>query len=113
METGQLINSLALKPALPLRRRAPVNDEDGRPLGDFMMIIPKLRGKPQRLIAQVAREIEQVLASYRHVVVFADLNVKLNLLWVSVKPRPGICGELARAIRQRVPEALLVGWALS
>jgi hypothetical protein len=41
-------------------------------------------------------------------VVFADLNLKLNLLWVSLRPRPGAISELVAAIRLRVPEALLV-----
>jgi hypothetical protein len=31
-----------------------------------------------------------------------------HLLWVSVKPIPGICLELPAAIQARVPEALLV-----
>jgi len=40
--------------------------------------------------------------------VFAEVNLKLNTLWVTVKPVPGICLELAAAIKVRIPEALLV-----
>lgn len=54
-------------------------------------------------------EIQAVLDHYRRVVVFADLNLRLNVLWVSVRPVPGICLELPAAIKYRVPEAMLVG----
>ncbi len=73
-----------------------------------MLLIPALGSRPEPAIRQTVREIERVLAAYRNVVVFADLNVRLNLLWVSVKPVPGICLELAAAVKMRVPEALLV-----
>ncbi len=39
---------------------------------------------------------------------FAEINLPLNLLWVSVKPVPGIILELATTIKLAVPEALLV-----
>ncbi len=108
MTTGAL-SLFSLNSAQPLHKRVPLLDENGAALSDFMMIIPKLRLKPQRLILGIVREIEQVLNSYRHAVVFADLNMALNVLWVSFKPLPGMCTELAAAIRRRVPEALLVG----
>jgi hypothetical protein len=37
------------------------------------------------------------------------MNLKLNALWVTVRPIPGICLELPAAIKMQVPEALLVG----
>jgi hypothetical protein len=42
------------------------------------------------------------------VVVFAEFNLKLNLLWVSIRPVHGIRFEIAGAIQQHVPEARLV-----
>jgi len=42
-------------------------------------------------------------------VVFVDLNVPLNLLWVSVRPRPGVILELFGAVKLHLPEAKLVG----
>jgi hypothetical protein len=36
------------------------------------------------------------------------LNLKLNILWVTVHPVPGICADVAAAIHHRVPEAKLI-----
>lgn len=94
-------------PGLPLRQVAPTRDSSGRRLADFMMLIPRLRNRPPVGIERAARDIQAVLALHRDVV-FADLNLKLNLLWVSLRPRTGAIGELVAAIRLRVPEAVLV-----
>ena len=97
-----------LDPAEPLWKRAPTY-HDGAPVSDFMMIIPGLRNKPRAVIQRTIDAIQSVLQLYGKVVVFADLNMKINLLWVSVKPVPGICLELPAAIQLKVPEARLVG----
>lgn len=94
--------------AEPLWSHVPTCDNEGQRLSDFMMLIPKLRKQPQAHIQQVLQQIQEVLELYRHAVVFADLNLKINVLWVSVKPVPGICLELPAAILDRVPEARLV-----
>jgi hypothetical protein len=104
----RLPSSPDLVPADPLYKRAPREDEHGRPLSDFMMIIPKLRTRPQHLIQETISKIERVLDRNSHVVVFADLNLKLNVLWVTVKPSPGVCWNLPGQINSEVPEALLV-----
>ena len=52
--------------------------------------------------------IGEVLHYYRDAVVFADLNLRINVLWVTVRPVPGICLELPAALKVRVPEAMLV-----
>lgn len=97
----------SLQPAPPLWQLAPTRDASGHRLTDFMMLIPRLRSQPPGRIEQTSRDIEAVLALHRDVV-FADLNLKLNLLWVSLRPRDGAITELAAAIRLRVPEAVLV-----
>lgn len=97
-----------LDPAEPLRKRAPAVDENGRALSDFMVIFPGLRNKPQRAIERTIAAIEGVLARHPHAVVFADLNLKLNLLWVSIRPLPGIRFEIAEALQSLIPEARLV-----
>lgn len=97
-----------LHPAEPLWKRAPAHDAEGRPLSDFMMIIPRLSRRPAAYIRRTLREIEAVLKAYEHAVVFADMNLRLNTLWVTVRPIPGICLELPAAVKLRVPEALLV-----
>ena len=95
-------------PALPLWQLAPTRDTAGLRLTDFMMLIPHLRSRPHDEIERASRDIQAVLALHQDVV-FADLNLKLNLLWVSLRPRPGAISELVAAIRLRVPEAVLVG----
>lgn len=95
-------------PGLPLWQIAPTRDSSGKRLIDFMMLIPRLRTRPVAEIERASRDIQSVLALHQDVV-FADLNLKLNLLWVSLRSRPGAISELVAAIRLRVPEALLVG----
>lgn len=91
----------------PLYERVPTRDEFGHPLSDFMMLIPGLRDRPQRQFADTLARINAVLVQF-HEVVFADLNVRLNLLWVSVRARPGIILDVSGSLKLHVPEALLV-----
>lgn len=88
--------------------RVPTRDECGRPLGDLMMLLPGLRGKSRFHITQTIQSIHDVLAGFHNAVVFAEFNVKTNLLWISVRPTRGIRVAVASAIRDRVPEAKLV-----
>ena len=92
----------------PLRMRAPSHDEDGRPLSDFMMLIPGLREKPKHIIDNALQDMHLALTRFSDVVVFAEFNLKLNLLWVSIRPVQGIRYEIAGAIQAQVPEAKLV-----
>lgn len=94
-------------PGLPLWQLAPTRDSSGARLSDFMMLIPRLRNRPHAEIERTSRDIQAVLALHQDVV-FADLNLRLNLLWVSLRPRQGAISELVAAIRLRVPEAVLV-----
>ena len=94
-------------PGEPLWQRAPTHDSEGRLLTDFMMLIPQLGKRPSGEIERVSLIIHNVLALFSEVV-FADLNLKLNLLWVSLKPRHGAIAEIAAAIRTLIPGAVLV-----
>lgn len=107
------INSLPkagtkVSPAVPLHEIVPTRGEDGKPLSDFMMIIPKLKHQPEDYIQHTLNQIEKVLSYYKEKVVFVNLNMKMNLLWVTIKPIPGLILELSAAIKTQVPEALLV-----
>jgi len=99
-----LSRTLEIAPAEPLYKRLPREDEHGKPLADFMMIIPKLRTQPQHLIQETIRKIERVLERHSSIVVFADLNLKLNVLWVNVRgersPWSGKLLELADGNQQ-------------
>lgn len=97
-----------LHPHQPLYERVPTRDTDGHPLSDFMMLIPGLRERPRQQFNDVLSRIQDCLADFREVV-FVDLNVPLNLLWVSVRAKPGVILDIAASLKFRVPEALLVG----
>lgn len=96
-------------PGEPLYKLAPTRDENGKSFVDFMLIIPKLKKKPQKYIDRTLQDIQMVLSRYSNEVVFANMDLKINCLWISHKPRPGLCKELTSAIRKHVPEAMLVG----
>lgn len=106
--TTSLKISSEMSPAEPLWKRVPMQNAEGKNLSDFMMIIPQLKHQSVEKIKTIVNEIEQVLRFYEKQVVFADLNLNLNVLWVSVQPVAGICLEVAAAIHHRVPEAKLV-----
>ena len=94
--------------AEPLHKRAPSHDEHGKPLCDFMMLIPGLRDKPKHIIDDTIQDIHIVLTHFSHAVVFAEFNLKLNLLWVSIRSIQGVRLEIASAIQEQVPGAKLV-----
>lgn len=102
-----MISSMFLH-AEPLRKRVPTIDEQGNTLSDFMVLFPGLAKKPQYLIQATIDHIQAVIGNYSHVVVFAELNLKLNLLWVSVKPVTGVRFQISEALRAAIPEARLV-----
>lgn len=95
------------QPGEPLWRIVPTRDENGRLLSDFMMLIPRLCEKSAAEIERVTGHIRSILALHSEVV-FADLNLALNLLWVSLRPTQGAMAEITAAIRVMVPEAVLV-----
>ncbi len=97
-----------LEPTEPLYKRAPTRAEDGTLYSDFMVLIPGMRELSEAEIAQRVSGLQAVLSRYRQVV-FADLNIRLNLLWVTVIPERGLIPDLISALRQRVPEVRLVG----
>lgn len=95
------------QPGEPLWRIVPTRDENGRLLTDFMMLIPRLREKSASEVERTSGHIRSILALHSEVV-FADLNLALNLLWISLRPKRGAMVEIAAAIRALVPEAVLV-----
>ncbi len=92
----------------PLRKRAPIVDENGKALSDFMLIIPGLRLRPQLRIQQTMQDIHAILSRFGDQVVFAELNLALNLLWVSIRPVTGIRFEITEALRVSIPDVRLV-----
>lgn len=107
-ESTEIINTLECKPNTPLWQRVPTTDSDGTYLSDFMMIIPGLKKRSSSYRSKILDAVIEVLQRYEGVVVFADLNMKLNVLWVSLRPVEGMCLEISTAIKVAVPESLLV-----
>ena len=103
-----LQQSLDYSANTPLWQRVPTRDESGKYLGDFMMIISGLKKASPKKRKQTLNAITQVLSEYAGIVVFADLNMKMSLLWVSIKPKKGMMIEIPAAIMKQVPEAKLI-----
>ncbi len=97
------------EPGAPLWSRLPSRGADGRRLADFMMLIPGLKRRTELEIRERMLAIQRVLEGYGDVIAFAEVNLRLNTLWVSVQSRPGLCLEIPLAIQNAVPEALLIG----
>jgi len=100
--------SLEIYPHEPLWKRVPTHDEHGDLLSDFMMLIPGLNKTKQQEFLDTINSLNKLFTQYNKYVVFIDLNIKLNLLWVSVRSHPGICLELPTMIKNLIPKALLV-----
>lgn len=96
-------------PSEPLLNRLPIHDADGKYLSDFMMLVRGLKTMPKHIREEKIRLMYGVLAWYSKVVVFADLNMKLSVLWVTTKPVHGYCMQISTAVSIMVPEAVLVG----
>ena len=109
MSKTELKLSIDIAPAEPLWKLAPTRDEDGGPVSDVLMIIPKLKTKPEQHIKDTLANIEFALKQYKDEVLFANLDMKLNTLWVSFKAVPGVYVDIVSALKTSVPEAVLVG----
>jgi hypothetical protein len=94
--------------AEPLWKLVPRRDEEGRLCTDFMMLAPGFKKKPAHERECVIGLVQGVLSCFDQWVIFADLNLTLNVLWVSLKYRPGIMAEVVAALRTQAPEFKLV-----
>jgi hypothetical protein len=106
-EGSSLKAGLEIQPGLPLWKVVPTRDDQGERLCDFMMFIPQLRTRQKLYIRHAQTHIAEVLSRYGEVV-FANINLELNVLWVSYRYRQGLMLEIVNLIRARVPEAVLV-----
>lgn len=93
----------------PLWQRVPGRNAEGRPYNDFMMFAPGLNRRSAAEQEAVVILVRGVLKQYEGQVVFAELNLKINVLWVSMQNRAGLMAELVAALRRKVPEFHLVG----
>ena len=101
--------SIEISPAEPLWKLAPTRDKEGGPVSDLLMIIPKLKTRPEQYIKDTLANIEFALKQFSNEVLFVNMDMKLNTLWVSFKAVPGVYGEIVYTLKSNVPEAVLVG----
>lgn len=103
-----LQNNIQLQSSEPLWKRVPTRDADGHVYNDFMMLIPGLRNFEPARLKVIINNIESILKKFGSDIILADLNLKLNVLWVTIQPRIGLSTEIAALIHHVIPEAKLV-----
>ena len=86
----------------------PKRDAAGQAYSDFMMMAPALKRCTPRELDALVRVIQGVLARFGEQVVFADFNMHLKVLWVTLPCRPGLMPMIVSALRHQVPELKLV-----
>jgi len=101
--------SINLVPAEPLWKSVPTRDENGGPVSDILMIIPKLKTRPEHHIKETLADIEFALKQFSDEILFANVDMKLNTLWVSFKAVPGVYSNIISTLKVNIPEAVLVG----
>lgn len=97
-----------LQSAEPLWKRVPTRDHAGKPYNDFMMLIPGLKNFEPLRLRETIHKMEDVLKLYEKDIILADLNLKINILWVTIQPHIGLSSEIAAYIHHVVPQAKLV-----
>ena len=100
-------------PALSLEggglwRYVPVSNSDNKAFCDFMVLLPGIK-KNRTLQVMIRHQLQEVLKGFGDQIIFADLNLHLGLVWVTVTPEPGLCSDVAEAIHSRVDGARVVG----
>jgi hypothetical protein len=73
-----------------------------------MMIFPGLRDLPEVQLREKIKLMAAILSRCDEVV-YVDLNLPLNLLWVSLRQKPGLVLDLSTGIKASFPESMLVG----
>ncbi len=106
---AQQISDPGWQPLQPLWQRVPTRGGDGRSLADFIMLIPRLGALPEHRRERICWEFRDLAERHAEVVHLVEFNLALGLLWLSVDSTPGVIPGLVAAIRERVPEAVLIG----
>ena len=93
---------------MPLWQRVPTHTEAGELAFDFMVFVKKLNKLDSVEQTATIDKIYSVLNIYSKVILLADLNLKINLLWVSHLPRLNLSIEIASQIINVYPPARLI-----
>lgn len=106
-------NRLMVSPADALWRYAPSRDENHSPTSDLMMLLPGLKSASNQVRDVIQNQLQDVLESFDDRILFADLNLRLGILWVTVRSEVGLCAEVINAIRNRIEDARSVSHYIS
>jgi hypothetical protein len=93
---------------VPLWKLVPKRNEAGQAYSDFMMMAPGLKHRSKEDMSVILRVIQGVLVRFGDDVAFADFNMDIRVLWVSLQSRPGLMARVVAALRVHVPELKLV-----
>jgi len=104
----QLAACFPHEPAQPLWQRVPTHTDAGELVSDFMMILSGLKKLGETQKQKLYDTLYRVLKMYDSDILLAEVNTKLNTLWISYKPRPGLGAEIAAMIHHHVPQAKLI-----
>ncbi len=99
---------LSSDPAVPLWQRVPTRTDAGEMAADFIMILSGLKQLGSVQKQKVYDTLYQILKTYDADILLAEVNTRMNTLWVSHKPRPGLGVEIAAMIHEHVPQAKLI-----
>lgn len=95
-------------PAEPLWKRVSTRDAKGKPYTDFMMLIPGLKEADPVHLSVTINKLDNILKLYEKDIVLVDLNLKINILWITLQPHFGLTSEIAALIHHVVPQAKLI-----
>ena len=74
-----------------------------------MMMAPAFKRMSDAEKAHALSAIRAVLARFGERIVFADFNLRLNVLWVSLPATPGLMSLVVAALRAQTPALKLIG----
>ena len=107
-ENNILKKSLPSDPAVPLWQRVPTHTDAGELAADFIMILSGLKKLGATQKQMIYDTLYRVLKTYDADILLAEVNTRMNTLWISHKPRPGLGVEIAASIHHHIPQAKLI-----
>lgn len=107
-QKNSLLSHPKFQPSEPLWQRVPTHDDAGNPYADFVMLIPGLKKFEAVFLEEIINKLNSVFKLYEKDIILVDLNLKINTLWVTLRPRIGLSSEIAALIHHLVPQAKLI-----
>lgn len=108
LQKGPLRKTLPHQPAEPLWQRVPTRTEAGERVSDFIMLLSGIKQLDAVQKQLVYDTLYQALKMYGADILLAEINTRMNTLWISHKPRPGLGAEIAAMVHFHVPQAKLI-----